>query len=381
MRSFSYRAGVRVDGSVLAFDSASATSGSDLVFLSHAHAFTVARDAPERAGMQRLPRARSGRRKILTTETTLALLGPAGARLRPHALTAPYGRPFNLGDLRLELFPSGHLPGSASLLCEREGRRLVYAGTVGSLPPPGAAATAGPGQRQMSEVPEVRQAEALCIDGRFGSPRFAFPERDDALASIRAFVGGALADGRTPVVLGGAEALLLIGQHLPGPASDSQGPGHRIILRAHRHVVAAAAAYRQAGLPVPALARFAGVPKAGDVLLWPPDGRDAPILRTIALPAFIFASGWAADPGMAARMRADAAVPLSTSADFAGLLRYVEATAAREVAVQHAAADSELCQELRRRGIDAYPVGPPEQIELSWQSGASGPGPARRAGP
>jgi putative mRNA 3-end processing factor len=194
---------------------------------------------------------------------------------------------------------------------------VVYAGAVGTLPPAGAA-DAG-----RYEQPEVRLADALCIDGTFGSPRFTFPEREEALAAIRAFVDGALADGRAPVVLAAAEDLLLIGRRIAGerPEAEGPGPGEATALRAHRGVIAAAAAYRQAGLPVPPLARFGGVLKASDVLLWPADGRDAPLLRTIARPAFIFASGWAADPSTVARMRADAAVPLSTSADFAGLLR------------------------------------------------------------
>src|SRR4051812_34139303 len=137
VRTFSYRGGVRVHDSVLACD---ATSGSDLIFVSHAGAL-------EGRGPHGLPRARGGRRKILTTETTLALLGTAGDRLRPHTLTAAYGRPFTLGSMRLELFPSGHLPGAASLLCEREGRRIVYAGPIGAM------TAAGTG---VAGTPEVR---------------------------------------------------------------------------------------------------------------------------------------------------------------------------------------------------------------------------------
>ncbi len=114
---------------------------------------------------------------------------------------------------------------------------------------------------------------------------------------------------------------------------------------------------------MPSLARFAGRLDAGEALLWPADARDAPALRRFAAPAFVLASGAAADPATVDRARVDAAIPLSTMADFAGLLRYVEATGAREVAVVHAGG-VELCQTLRSRGIDAYPVGPPEQISL-----------------
>src|SRR5262245_5772124 len=116
-RAFVYRGGVRVAGTVLACDPA--IGGGDLVFLSHA-------PSPGMRGRRASPTI-GGRRQILATEQTLALLGPAGERLRQHALAAVYGRPFHLGKLRLEIFRSGFMPGAASLLCEVDGRRLVYA--------------------------------------------------------------------------------------------------------------------------------------------------------------------------------------------------------------------------------------------------------------
>ena len=101
-RAFVHRGGgVRIAGTVIACDAAAST---DLVFLSHAPAFGLhARRA--------LPRLGSGRRQLLATDLTLALLGAVGQRLKAHVLPAGYGRPFSLGDLRLEMFPSGFMPG------------------------------------------------------------------------------------------------------------------------------------------------------------------------------------------------------------------------------------------------------------------------------
>ena len=110
--------GVRIAGTVIACD---ATAGTELVFLSHAPAFGVHPQRP-------LPRGGGVRRQVLATDVTLALLGAPGERLKAHALPGAYGRPFSLGDLRLEMFPSGFMPGAASLLCERDGRRLLYTG-------------------------------------------------------------------------------------------------------------------------------------------------------------------------------------------------------------------------------------------------------------
>jgi putative mRNA 3-end processing factor len=335
-RTFSYRAGVRVRGSILACDAA---TGSDLIFLSHALAL-------EARAARLLPRPRAGKRQVLTTETTLALLvaaSPGGKdRLRSFTLTAAYGRPFMLGNMRLELFPSGHLPGAASVLCDLDGHRLVYAGPLGAGTP-----GAGP--------PANRTAEALCVDGTFGAPHFAFPPPAETLTDVCDTVRAALAAGRSPVIL--ARPM--------GPALDIAAAlaAGDLRLRAHRHVIRAASAYRAAGLAVPPLLRFAGRLQPGEALLWPPEARDAGILGALEAPFFVLASGWAADPAVVATLRVDRAIPLSNYAGFPRLLDYIEASGAREVAVRHAP-DGHLCSALAARGIDAYPLGPPQQIAL-----------------
>src|SRR5262245_21852339 len=140
-RAFSYRAGVRLTGTQVTCDGAG--PAGDLVFLSHAQA------VPRRRGLHL--RA-AGRQELLATEATLALLGREGERLRRRALPAPFGRPFLLGDLRLELCPTGHLPGSAALLGEVEGRPVLYAGS-----------TRRQGAAFGAEPAEVRRAEALFL--------------------------------------------------------------------------------------------------------------------------------------------------------------------------------------------------------------------------
>ena len=333
-RSFIYRAGVRVAGTILACD---ASSGSDLIFLSHAGALD-ARTA------RALPRARHGRRQILTTETTLALLGAPGARLRAHALLAGLGRPFALGELRLELFASGHAPGAASLLCELgatatvPGRRIVYAGVL------------GPG-----DAPAVRPADALCLDATFGARRFSFPPVAEALAQTTRLVLDALAGGGVPLVLvepsGSALAV--------AAALVAAGVG----VRAPRAVMQLAAAYARAGLAAPPVQRWSGKLRPGEALLWPPGASEAPALGRLESPTTILVSGRAAEAEERARVGARHAVALADRADFASLLRYVEATGAREVALLRAPGD-ELAQELGARGVDAYPLGPPRQIAL-----------------
>jgi putative mRNA 3-end processing factor len=325
-RAFVYRAGVRIAGTVVACD---ASAGSDLVFLSHAAVLGA-------HGRRALPRLGGGRRQILSTDTTLSLLGPVGDRLRAQALIAAYGRPFALGEMRLELFASGYLPGAASLLCERGGRRMVYSGPIG-------------------EAAEVRAADALCLDARFAAPGGEFPTRRVAEDNLRQTVAQLRAAGEAPVLLVEPAWLALSLAELLG--ADG------VALSAHRTIMEAAVSYRSANLPAPTLQRFAGRLAPNGVLLWPASAPAPPHLAGSRAVGRVLVSPQAEWPGARAQVDAPRAVTFPVGADLPRLLDYVAATGASEVALLGAPGE-ELAELLRGRGLDVYRLGPPSQIDL-----------------
>jgi hypothetical protein len=327
-RAFVYRAGVRLAGTVIACDAA---AGSDLMFLSHASVLGA-------RGRRALPRVGGSRRQVLTTEATLALLGPFGDRLRAQALLAAYGRPFQLGDVRLEVFPSGHLPGAASLLCERGGRRIVYAGPIGG---------------EGDDGVELRAADALCLDARFADRAFAFPARAVAAETLRALARDG-ADGGAPVLVIDPPALAPPLARLLGAAG--------VPLRAHRAILDALGAFRRAepAAFAPEVQRFAGRLAPSEVLLWPADAPAPAQGGEAAARRRVLVSPRSALPP---RLTVGRVVTFPFGADFEGLVRYVAATGASEVALVGAPGD-ELVELLRGRGLDAYRLGPPRQIDL-----------------
>jgi len=242
---------------------------TDLVFLSHAKAL-----AP--GSSFSLSSRRAGRRQLLATEGTLVLLGAAGERLRARTLPAGFGRAFNLGGLRLALVPAGYLPGAASLLCEAGGRRLLYAGTICR-------------ERAFASLgaAEVRSADAVCLDATFGDPRFVLPPREEAEATLRRFVEGALAARRAPV--------LLVSPFGPAPATGRSAAGCRHRRARSQHHRGALARFAQAGAAVPTLRRFAGKLGATRHCFWPPEAREAPVLGALDSPAFAFVSGFSVE--------------------------------------------------------------------------------------
>jgi putative mRNA 3-end processing factor len=362
--AFHHRAGVRITGTILACD---ASGAAELAFVSHAEALPVVRGgAAHRA-------RRPGRTQILTTPETLTLMGPRGERLRARALSPGFGRPFTLGFLRLELVPAGYQLGAAALLCDTGSARVQYVGPVGLLSEPGSDAQGSSSlgepaagdlaqsstQSSTGDATQVRRCDALCIDATFADPRFVFLRRAEAYARILAHADDARARGSAPVFV----------VHPFGPAQEVAGivrqAGWRI--RADHAVLEASARYQACGMDVSQMARFSGALSAGEILLtsvpYPPGRRaagDNPGGRPVRV---AWLSEWAGDPGACERMGADLGIAMSRRADFAGVLRFVAASGAREVALVRAPSDA-LATELRRRRVMVYPLGPPRQIGL-----------------
>jgi hypothetical protein len=327
--AFVYRAGVRLADTVVTCawpDLGSATT--DLLFVSH---------AAWRSPRRRLPRLRGRGRQLLTTGATLTLMGPAGERLRPHALIAAPGRPFVLGDLRIELFSSGHLPGSASLWCERGGRRLVYAGPIG-------------------EGAELRPAEAVCVDASWAAAGLELPRRAAAEAAVLEAARDRTASV-APVLLVDPPGLTLAIAHLLAEAG--------LATRTRRQVLEALAAYRRAlgvGRAPAAVQRFSGRLAGDELLLWPAETPvPAPVMKPARRPVVLVGPLAGRE---APRWPASATgVPFPFGADAARLAEYVAATGAREAALV-GAPDDHLIQRLRAVGISAYRLGPPRQMPL-----------------
>ncbi len=316
--AFLFRAGVRIAGTVVTCDG---TASTDLLYLSH---------APVMAAHGRRGLPGRGRRQLLTTDTTLTLLGPVGERLRPHALVPAFGRPFTLGDLRLELYPSGYLPGAASLLCEQGRRRLAYAGPIG-------------------DQAEVRAAEAVCLDARWAAADLQLPSRADAEASLLAAAQDRAA-GVPPILLVDPPGLAPVVAQLLAQAG--------VAARTHRKVLESLAVYRRAlgaVRPATAIQRYAGRLAAHELLLWP---------AGVAVPAQVMKPSPRRTLGVGPRAgRTSGGVAFPMGADAARLVHYVQATGAEEVALV-GAPDDHLVDLLRGRGISAYRLGPPHQMPL-----------------
>lgn len=361
--AFEWRAGIHVTGSALFCDT---PRTHDLCFLSsaqvlmtHTETFAPMGQKPKRRGSESLG-------AVLCSEKTWRLhqaLHPR-AVVPPGLLLSPTGRPFQLGQLRLELFPSGALYGAASLWMKLPSTQtVIYAGAAN--PSVRFAALAG------SEPMQVRQAEALLLLAPLAIASTPLPDVEEAQASLWKVLCAAEADGAATVLLcpslstaPAIAELLCAAENTPARAIY----GHPFVGRACK--LSRRGRVQRFGRPL----------GAGEVLLWPlstecdllPAHRliqgDARRVRIHLLTAAALL------PDVVAAYRAmlaeagwelASALPFPDAIDRPGLLSYLATTEARKLYLP-AGYSEELAAALAKAypRVEVTPLGPPRQLPL-----------------
>ena len=323
-----HRGELRVAGTALHLD---AQRRAACAFVSHAHGDHIGRHD-----------------RTIATPATLALmnhrLGEPKRVRRAEQMPVGYRQPFGLGPQTLELFPAGHVLGSAQLRVTLEdGRTLGYSGDLCTDTPCAA------------EPAEVMPCDTLVLESTFGRPRYVFPPKQETLAAIRRFCDDALSDGVTPVLhgyaLGKAQEILAF----------LSGAGYAC--RCHPVVHAINRIYEAHGVPLPGVRPIdaEGV-AAGEVVVVPQQLAWSPAMKAVRRRRTAALTGWAID-GERMFRGVDAAFPLSDHCDFPSLLAYARATWASRIFTIHGSTD-ELAAALRREGMRAEPLREGSQLEL-----------------
>ena len=285
--------------------------------------------------------ARRHARTLATPATArlLALRRASGAC----TVSLPFGRRTPYGGGWLTLVPAGHVLGSAQVLVEHGGQRLLYTGDFKPRP------------SLTAERADAPRADVLVMESTFGRARYRFPPTEEVLGRIDQFCRAALAMDETPVLfaysLGKAQELLAALGQMGLPVS------------VHPAVDAVCRVYRGCGIALPPYEVFEPGEHPGRVLILPPQTRRSTALAGIERKRLAYISGWAMDKGAIYRFRCDAAFPLSDHADYDELLEYVERVAPSRVYTVHGFAH-ELASDLRGRGHAAFSLTGPDQLQL-----------------
>lgn len=280
--------------------------------------------------------ARPGHRAVLATPETLAIMRArygdrAGASQQP----LPYGETLRLGEVTVTLVPAGHVLGSAQVVLEHRGSRVVISGDYKRQPDP----TCPPFEPVACDV--------FVTEATFALPVFRHPRPEDEiarlLASLRLFPERAHLIGAYS--LGKAQRLIAL--------LRAAGWDRPIYL--HGALLPLVRLYEELGVPLGDLRPVADLPKetfAGEVVVAPPSAVADRWARRLPDPLVAVASGWMRVRQRAKQSGVELPLVISDHADWDALLATVEEVGAPEIWVTHGREDA-LVHAASGRGLRA----------------------------
>ena len=278
--------------------------------------------------------ARSGHRHVLATSETLAIMRVRyGERAGDRLQALDYAQTIKLGDVRLRLVPAGHVLGSAQVVIEWGGWRVVISGDYKRQPDP----TCPPF--------EVVPCDVFVTEATFGLPVFRHPPAEEEIGRLlhsvtvfpeRSHLVGVYALGKAQRVI----ALL-------------RQAGWDRPLYIHGALQALCELYREAGIDLGELRHATearGQDLAGEILLAPPSALSDRWSRRFADPLPVAASGWMRVRQRARQRGVELPLVISDHADWDELTRTLQEVQAPEVWVTHGSEEA-LVHWARLHGI------------------------------
>lgn len=275
--------------------------------------------------------------EVLATTATAAMMRRRGVT-RPRFHVAAYREARTLGHSQVTLYPAGHILGSAQVLVDWDGVRLLYSGDFKLR------------QGLSCEAIEVPQADIVVMETTFGRPRYRFPDAREVCAAIREFCLTTLAEGRVPVLFCYS---LGKGQEVLAALKDFEAP-----IYLHTPHFDMTALYRDLGTDLPLCRKLQPGQKPKGPVLCSSASKKTAWFAALGDVRTAYISGWAIDSSARYRFGVDAAFPLSDHADYDELLEYVRLTGAKTVWTHHGFVD-EFARDLRRLGYQAEPLKTP----------------------
>lgn len=283
--------------------------------------------------------ARPGHGVVAATEETLAIMaircgeGFCGAR---RALA--YGETVRVGEVDVTLFPAGHVLGSAQVLIEWRGFRVVISGDYKRERDPTCAAF------------EPVRCDAFVTEATFALPVFRHPPAAGEVGKLAASL--ALFPERAHLVgaysLGKAQRVIAL----------ARAAGHDSPILIHGALDKLCRFYEAAGVPLGRLEPATGRAKAdlaGRLVLCPPSATRDAWARRFPDPVTAFASGWMRIRARARQAGAELPLVISDHADWDDLCETILDTEAEEVWVTHGQEEA-LVHWCGENGIRARPL-------------------------
>ncbi|MBI4723837.1 MAG: ligase-associated DNA damage response exonuclease [Rhodomicrobium sp.] len=281
--------------------------------------------------------ARRGHAKTIATPDTLAIMACRyGGNFTQQRVDLPYRQAIHLGETRVTLYPAGHILGSAQVLIEYGGARLVVSGDYKRTPDPTAC--------EFEPVP----CDVFVTEATFGLPVFRHPEPQHEigklLASLAIFPGSCHTVGCYS--LGKTQRLI----------AELRRAGYDKTIYLHSALVRLTQLYEERGVqlgPYEPITADNCKSLAGEIVLCPPaalaDRWPAPLPDIIPAAA----SGWMQIRARAKQQGVELPLIISDHCDWPELIETIHETGAGEVWVTHGREEA-LVHYCRKAGLAAH---------------------------
>ena len=278
--------------------------------------------------------ARGGHGQTVATPATLAIMK---LRYQTDAGATPveYGETIALpGDVKATYLPAGHVLGSAQILLEHAGERVIVTGDYKRRADP----TCPPF--------EVTKCDVFITEATFGLPVFRHPPIGEEIAKLL----GALAEEPKRSVLVGAYALGKAQRVI----AELRAAGHSAPIYLHGAMEKMCRLYEEFGVPLGDLRLVADAPKgalAGQIVVSPPSALNDRWSRRLPDPITAMASGWMRVRGRARQRMVELPLVISDHADWDELTRTIEEVNPAESWITHGREEALLrwCQLHQRK--------------------------------
>ena len=283
--------------------------------------------------------ARSGHKAVLATPDTIAIMKVRyGEDCAGSFEALDFGVPYRIDDVTITFHPAGHILGSAQVLVEQGGQRVVVTGDYKRL------------HDRTAQPYELVECDLLVTEATFGLPVFQHPhpsvEIGRLLKSVadqpeRSHLVGCYALGKAQRVI----ALL-------------RDAGWDAPIYLHGAMLRLCALYEELGVPLGDLRPALDVPKAelaGQIVIAPPSAIRDRWSRRFPDPVTCQASGWMSVKQRARQALVELPLVISDHCDWGELQQTIHETRAETVWVTHGREDA-LVYWCRTQGLQAEPL-------------------------
>jgi putative mRNA 3-end processing factor len=262
--------------------------------------------------------ARGGHGVTVATPETLAIMD-LRYFTREGATPVPYGESIDLkGGVRATFIPAGHVLGSAQILLEHAGERVVVTGDYKRRPDP----TCPPF--------EVTPCDIFVSEATFGLPLFCHPPIESEIAKLLSRLAAH------------PDRCILVGAYALGKAqrviAELRRAGHHEPIYLHGALERMCRLYEEFGVSLGELKLVSGASKdemRGRVVVCPPGALNDRWSRRLPDPITAMASGWMRVRQRARQRNVELPLIISDHADWGELTRTIQEVNPRETWITH----------------------------------------------